>query len=292
METGNVREAEARDEREGTTLVLGGTGKTGRRVAERLAARGLPVRVGSRSGKPPFDWEDPDTWAPSFEGMHAAYVTFYPDIAVDGSVEAIEGMAERALIAGCRRLVLLSGRGEVQAERAEAALQESGADWTVVRCSWFMQNFSEGIYAESLSAGELALPAGDVHAPFVDADDIADVVVTALTEDGHAGRLYDLTGPRAMTHAEVVAEISAATGRDLRYEQITMDAFEAALAEQGLPQDVIALLRYLFAEVLIEENATLAEGVQRALGRQPRDFTEFARDAAARGVWTAPTVPA
>jgi uncharacterized protein YbjT (DUF2867 family) len=188
--------------------------------------------------------------------------------------------------------VLLSGRGEVQAERAEAALQDSGADWTVVRCSWFMQNFSEGMFAEPLAAGGLSLPVGDVRVPFVDADDIADVVVTALTEEGHAGRLYDLTGPRAVTHAEALAEISAATGRDLRYEQITMDAFEATLAEQGGPPDLIVLLRYLFTEVLVDENATLADGVQRALGRQPRDIAEFARDAAARGVWAAPRVPA
>jgi uncharacterized protein YbjT (DUF2867 family) len=274
------------------TLVVGGTGKTGRRVVERLRRRGVPARAVTPSSDPPFDWEDPDTWAPSFEGMHAAYVTFYPDISVAGAPEAIEGVAEQALIAGCRRLVLLSGRGEVQAERAEAALQDSGADWTVVRCSWFMQNFSEGMFAEPLAAGALGLPVGDVRVPFVDADDIADVVVTALTEDGHAGRLYDLTGPRALTHAEAVAEISAATGRDLRYEQITMDAFEAALAEQGGPPDLVVLLRYLFTEVLIDENAALGDGVQRALGRQPRDIAEFARDAAARGVWAAPRVPA
>ncbi len=266
-------------------LVLGGTGKTGRRVADRLQARGLPVRIGSRSGAPPFDWEDRSTWAPALEGAAAAYVSFYPDLAVPGAPEAIRELAELALAAGCRRLVLLSGRGEEEAQRAERVLAESGAEWTVLRCSWFMQNFSEGNFAEPIAAGELALPAGDVRAPFVDADDIADVAVAALTEDGHAGRVYELTGPRALTHAEVAAELGRATGRPVRYVPITLAAFTSALAAEGLPPGVVALLAYLFSEVLVESNAGVADGVRRALGREPRDFATFARDAARAGAW-------
>ena len=182
-----------------TILVTGGTGKTGRRVAERLNARGMPVRIGSRSGEPPFDWEDRSTWEPALRGTSAAYVSYYPDLAVPGTPELIGALAERALAAGTRRLVLLSGRGEEEAERAEEALKASGAEWTIVRCSWFMQNFSESYFAEPLAAGELALPVGDVREPFVDAEDIADVAVAALTEEGHAGRLYELTGPRPLT---------------------------------------------------------------------------------------------
>ena len=124
------------------------------------------------------------------------------------------------MAAGTRRLVLLSGRGEEEAERAKEALKASGAEWTIVRCSWFMQNFSERYFTEPLAAGELALPVGDVREPFVDAEDIADVAVAALTEDGHAGRLYELTGPRPLTFAEAVAEVGSATGRSLRYTQI------------------------------------------------------------------------
>src|SRR5918996_188593 len=142
------------------TLVLGGTGKTGRRVVERLTARGLPVRIGSRSGEPPFDWEDESTWAPALAGARAAYVWYYPDLAVPGAPEAIGALAETALGAGCRRLVLLSGRGEEGAQRAERVLAGSGAEWTVLRCSWFMQNFSEGNFTDLVAAGELALPAG------------------------------------------------------------------------------------------------------------------------------------
>ena len=269
-----------------TILVTGGTGKTGRRVAERLNARGVPVRIGSRSGEPPFDWEDRSTWEPALRGTSAAYVSYYPDLAVPGTPELIGALAERAMAAGTRRLVLLSGRGEEEAERAENALKASGADWTIVRCSWFMQNFSESYFAEPLAAGELALPVGDVREPFVDAEDIADVAVAALTEEGHAGRLYELTGPRALTFAEAVAEIGSATGRSLRYTQIPIEAFEAGLKAEDTPADLTALLRYLFTEILDGRNQQLADGVQRALGREPRDFSAFARRASAEGAWS------
>ncbi|MDQ3435668.1 MAG: NAD(P)H-binding protein [Actinomycetota bacterium] len=263
----------------------GGTGKTGRRVVERLRAREVPVRVGSRSGEPPFDWEDRATWAPALQGATSAYVSYFPDLAVPGAPDAIAALAEQAIAGGTRRLVLLSGRGEEEAERAERALQESGAEWTVVRCSWFMQNFSESFFLEPVLAGEVALPVDDVAEPFVDAEDIADVAVTALTEDGHANQVYELTGPRLLTFAEAVGEIGRASGRELRYVPIPIDAYATAAAEQGQPGDVVELMRYLFTEVLDGRNAQLADGVQRALGREPRDFAVYARDAAATGVW-------
>jgi uncharacterized protein YbjT (DUF2867 family) len=272
-----------------TTLVLGGTGKTGRRVVERLAARGVPTRVGSRSGEPPFDWEDRATWAAALDGVGSVYLSYYPDLAVAGAPEATAAFVEQALESGTRRLVLLSGRGEEEAQRAERALQESGADWTIVRCSWFMQNFSESIFLEPLLTGELALPAGDVAEPFVDAEDIADVAVAALTEDGHVGRLHELTGPRLLTFTEAVEEISKAAGREIRYVPIAIEENEAALAEEGVPPEFVSFLTYLFSEVLDGSNAYLTDGVQRALGRPPRDFADYARDAAATGVWTAAT---
>ena len=272
-------------ERQGPILVLGATGKTGRRLVERLRARDVPVRVGSRSSEPPFDWENRSTWAPALEGASAAYVSYYPDLAVPGAPEAVDAFAREALAGGTRRLVLLSGRGEEEAQRAEAVLQESGAEWTIVRCSWFNQNFDQGNFRDLVLGGEVALPAGDVPEPFVDAEDIADVAVAALTEDGHVNRLYELTGPRLLTFAEAVEEIATATGREVRYEQISMEQFASALAEEDLPADVVGLLSYLFTEVLDGRNAKLADGVQRALGREPRDFADFARDAAATGVW-------
>jgi uncharacterized protein YbjT (DUF2867 family) len=266
-------------------LVLGATGKTGSRIAERLRARGVAVRAGSRSSDPAFDWEDRRTWGPALAGMGSVYISYFPDLTVPGAPEAVGALAEQARDAGVRRLVLLSGRGEEEAQRAERLVQEAGPDWTIVRCSWFNQNFSEGYMVEPILSGEVAMPAGDVPEPFVDADDIADVAVAALTEDGHAGQVYELTGPRALTFAQAVEEIAQATGRELTYAYVSMDDYAAVAAEQDVPEDVIWLLRYLFTEVLDGRNVQLADGVQRALGREPRDFGEFARATAATGVW-------
>jgi uncharacterized protein YbjT (DUF2867 family) len=267
------------------TLVIGGTGKTGRRVAERLTARGLPVRIGSRSGQPPFDWEDQATWAPALEGVGAVYVSYYPDLAAPGAVEAVGSFAEVAVANGVRRLVLLAGRGEPEAEEAEQAVRDSGAALTILRATWFSQNFSEGFMLGPVLSGEIALPAGNTPEPFVDVDDIADVAVAALTEDGHVGQLYELTGPRLLTFAQVAGEITQATGREIRYVPVSIEQYAAAAAEQGLPGEVIDLLRYLFGVVLDGRNAHLADGVQRALGRQPRDFSDYARATAATSVW-------
>jgi uncharacterized protein YbjT (DUF2867 family) len=269
-----------------TTLVLGGTGKTGRRVAERLGVRDVPVRIGSRSGEPPFDWEKSETWAPTLEGVRSAYISYYPDLAVPGAVDAVGSLANLAVKEGVSRLVLLAGRGEEDAERAEQAVRDSGADLTIVRATWFMQNFSEDYMVEYILAGEIPLPAGATPEPFVDADDIADVAVAALTDDKHIGELYELTGPRLLTFADTADEISKATGREIRYVPVSIEEFAAAAYEQHVPTEVVELLSYLFAEVLDGRNAHLTDGVQRALGREPRDFSDYAREAAASGVWT------
>jgi len=278
VETENTQETK-------TTLVLGGTGKTGRRVVERLAARALPTRVGSRSGEPPFDWEEEATWAPALQNVGSVYVSYYPDLAVPGAVEAVRSFAELAVENGIRRLVLLSGRGEPEAERAEAAVRDSGADLTILRSTWFMQNFSEDYMLEHVLSGEIRLPAGDVPTPFLDADDIAEVAVAALTDDRHAGQLYELTGPRSLTFAEAAAEIAEATGREVRYVPVSLEEHAAEAAEHGVPAEVVELLTYLFSEVVDGRNANTTDGVQRALGREPRDFRDFARDVAASGVW-------
>jgi len=270
---------------QGPVLVLGGTGKTGRRVVDRLRARGVPVRVGSRSGVPPFDWNDPATWEPVLRGASAAYVCYSPDVAVPGAARAIAAFSELAVASGTRRLVLVSGRGEEEAERSEEALAESGADWTIVRCSFFMQNFDEGEFLGPLLAGELALPADRVAEPFVDAGDIADVAVAALTDSGHTGQLYEVTGPRLLRFDEAVAEIARASGRSIRYRRVSNDEFTTGLAAASVPDDLVTLLGYLFATVFDGRNARVADGVQRALGRPPRDFGEYARIAAATGVW-------
>ena len=273
-------------------LVLGGTGKTGRRVVERLEARGLPVRVGSRSGTPPFDWEDRATWSPALEGAGAIYLTYYPDLAVPGAVGSVREFAELAISNGASRMVLLSGRGEPEAERAEQAVRETGAQLTILRSTWFMQNFSEDYMLEHVLAGEIRLPAGDVPTPFLDVDDIADVAVAALTDDRHIGRLYELTGPRSLTFAETAAEIGAATGRELSYMPVSLEQHEVELAEHGVEPEVIELLTYLFKEVVDGRNADTTDGVRQALGREPRDFSDYVRETAASGAWITPAVAA
>jgi uncharacterized protein YbjT (DUF2867 family) len=274
------------------TLVLGGTGKTGRRVAERLEQRGLPVRVGSRAGDPAFDWEHPATWGPALEGTRAVYLSYYPDIAVPGAVEVTRSFAELAVRSAVPRIVLLSGRGEPQAERAEEAVRDTGAELTVLRSTWFMQNFSEDYMLDHVLSGDIRLPAGEVPTPFLDIDDVADIAVEALTDDRHIGELYELTGPRSLTFAEAAAEIGEAAGREIHYTPVTLEQHEAELAEHGVAPDVIELLTYLFKEVVDGRNADTTDGVQRALGREPRDFRDYARDAAATGVWTPSAVSA
>ncbi|MBC8155327.1 MAG: NAD(P)H-binding protein [Bacteroidetes bacterium] len=267
------------------TLVLGGTGKTGSRVAQRLTQRGWPVRIGSRSGEPAFDWQDPATWKPALRHINAVYITFQPDLAVPGAVDTIRSFAETAVESGVRKLVLLSGRGEVAAELCEQAVRQSDVDWTILRASWFNQNFSESYLLEPVLAGYVALPVKDVGEPFIDADDIAEVAVAALTEPGHAGQLYELTGPRLLTFAEAVGEIAGATGRPIQYESVSMAAYAAELVEQDVPDEYVALLTYLFTEVLDGRNASLTDSVERVLGRKPTDFADYARRTAATSIW-------
>ena len=271
------------------TLVLAATGKTGRRVADRLEALGVPTRRASRSAAIPFDWDRPETWAPALEGQDAVYVVYTPDLSVPAAPAAIAEFTRLAAEAGVQRLVLLSGRGEPEAKECEDLAIASGIDTTVVRAAWFAQNFSEGDFSDMVRGGVLALPVGDVPEPFIDIDDIADVVVAALTEDGHAGQVYEVSGPRALTFAEVAAELSAAAGREIQLAPLPYDEFAAGAAEAGVPAELIELFGYLFNTVLDGRNAEPADGVQRALGREPRAFADFARAAAAAGSFDAQT---
>lgn len=266
-------------------LILGGTGKTGSRVAARMRRLGHAVRPGSRRGAPPFDWEDEVTWRPALEDVSAAYISYFPDLALPRAADVVSSFTDLAVRQGVRRLVLLSGRGEEGAEAAEKAVSAAGVEWTVVRCSWFNQNFSESYLRDPIVSGEVVLPAKQVGEPFVDADDIADAAVAALTDARHSGEIYELTGPRLLTFAEAIQEISDATGRDIHYRAIPIEEYRDLALAEGVPADVVSLLVYLFDEVLDGRNAALADGVQRALGREPRDFAEFVRDAAAAGAW-------
>jgi uncharacterized protein YbjT (DUF2867 family) len=202
---------------------------------------------------------------------------------VEGATEAIAGFSRIARDKGLEQVVLLSGRGAPGAQRAEAALQASGVPWTVVRASLFGQNFSEGYLLDGVLAGEIALPAGSVPEPFADADDIAEVVVAALTQARHANKLFEVTGPRALTFAEAVAEIASAAGQPISYRQISPQDFVASM-RPFVPDEIIQLLHELFTVVLDGRNSGVMHGVEQALGRPARDFSDYARKTAATGV--------
>ncbi|MGB5556832.1 MAG: NAD(P)H-binding protein [Paracoccaceae bacterium] len=265
-------------------LVIGATGKTGSRVVAKLDAKGVQVRRGSRNSAIPFDWEAPETWSAALDGVRSAYVTYFPDLAFPGAVEKLESLSETAKDAGVDHLVLLSGRGEHHARMGEEVVRNSGVDFTIVRAAWFAQNYSEGYLRDPILAGVLPMPGGDIAEPIIDIDDIADVAVAALTDDGHKGALYEVTGPRLMTFAEMADALSSAIGREVRHFPISFEDFHANVAQAG--GDFVAdVFTAIARETLDGRNAHLTDGVQRALGRPPRDFANFARAAALSGTW-------
>ncbi|WP_328932085.1 MULTISPECIES: NAD(P)H-binding protein [unclassified Streptomyces] len=268
-----------------TIVVTGATGRTGRRVAEAAREAGLTVREATRARG--FDWADRSTWADTLRGADAAYLVYPSDVGAPDAGRAVGLLAQEAVGLGVRRLVLLSSRGEERARPTEEALRGSGADWTVVRASWFAQNFSEGPLVEGFrESGELVFPGGSVREPFVDVRDIADVVVAVVTGgERYVGRAVTVSGPRLLTFGEAVGEIAAVTGRELTYRAVSARQYGDALAGFGVPAEEVEFLVELFESLLDGRNSYLSEGVQEVLGREPRDFSEFVRDAAAAGVW-------
>lgn len=268
-------------------LVLGGTGKTGRRVAKKLADLNQIVRIGSRNENPSFDWENDATWNDALNGIDSVYITFQPDLAVPGVPEVIEKFKSLAVRAGIKKLVLLSGRGEREAEACEQIVMAADIRWTIVRASWFNQNFSESFFLEPIQAGYVALPRGEMPEPFVDADDIADVVVEALLKQEHDGKVYALTGPRLLTFKQAVAEISNLTGRDIPFQSLTIDEYISMLRQYQVPEDHIWLVEYLFTHVLDGRNSSITHDIEKVLRRKPKDFSEYVRETVATGIWNA-----
>ncbi|WP_299436489.1 NAD(P)H-binding protein [uncultured Aquimarina sp.] len=271
-------------------LVIGGTGKTGRKVANKLIDLGHKVRIGSRSTMPAFDWDNSETWTEALQGMDKVYITFQPDLAVPGALEAIEKLTKKAKQSNVKKLVLLSGKGEREAELCEQVVIHSGMDYTIVRASWFNQNFSESFFLEPILEGFVALPQADVKIPFVDTDDIADVAVEALLNEKHNGNIYQLTGPRLLTFREVVAEISEAIEKQITFTSISLAAYVKAMKDQGVPENFVWLVEYLFSEVL--GNPIISEitnDIEKVLGRKPKDFLDYVRETAVTGVWNVKT---
>lgn len=269
-------------------LIIGGTGKTGRRIVARLEDLGHTIRIGSRSAEPSFDWHAPENWMDALEGIDKVYITYQPDLAVPGALEAIEELVRKAKKANVRKLVLLSGKGEREAQLCEQVVIHSGIDYTIVRASWFSQNFSESFLLEPILEGIVALPQADVQIPFVDVKDIADVVVEALVNEKHNGAIYQLTGSRLLTFREAISEIAAGTGREIQFTPISIQAYSNAMRTQGVPEDFIWLIAYLFTEVLGNPaNSEITSDIESVLGRKPLDFSDYVRETAKTGVWNA-----
>ena len=270
-----------------THLIVGATGKTGRRVLDRLTQRNAAVYTLSR---PEFDWANPLTWSSAEVGADNAYLTYAPDISFPGAPEAVAEVADRMFAAGTRNVVLMSGRGAPEAQRAEGLLADLAfthdATWSAVRSAFLMQNFDEGFLAESIALGEFQFPADLVREPFVDAEDVADVAAALMLGDVPGNRAVELTGPELLTFAEATAHISEATGRPIAYLPITDDEFVAGMLDAGLPAEFAQGLGELVALELDGRNESLTDGVRLALGRTPRDFAGYALAAARSNAWS------
>ena len=270
-------------------LVLGATGKTGRKVVEDLEQRGYLVRKGSRSENPSFDWHNPENWPDLLQGIHSMYVTYQPDLAVPGASDAIRHLMEVAREKDVKKVVILSGKGEVEAQKCEQIVANSGLDYTLVRASWFMQNFSESFLLDPIIAGEIALPQANAKVPYVHTSDIAEVVVQSLIDDSHNGKTYELTGPQAMTFSEVIAKIATATGRDLQFIPISLEEYAQGMKAAGIPDDYAWLINYLFREVLGSKGSDqISTDIEKVLGKSPRSFDKYIEETLMQGVWQNP----
>ncbi|MDL2142901.1 NmrA family transcriptional regulator [Flavobacterium tructae] len=267
-------------------LVLGSNGKTGRRVAERLEQiEGIELRLGSRNEKLPFDWEKPETWPAVLQGIDTVYITFQPDLAIPSAVKTIQNFTGLATKLGVQKMVLLSGRGEKEAQLCEEIVKSAAKNWTIIRASWFNQNFSESFFLDPILAGIVALPRAEALEPFTDADDIADVVTAALLEDKHNGQTYELTGPRLLTFQQAVNEIAEASGRNITFQGLSLEEYNQLLQEYQVPEDHIWLINYLFEQVLDGRNSSITSDIENILGRKAKDFSAYAKETAKTEIW-------
>jgi len=267
-------------------LVIGGTGKTGRRVAEQLQNKGIEPRIGSRQASPSFDWNNKDTWVNALNGIEKMYVTYYPDLAVPGAKEAIQSLTYLAKELGVKKMVLLSGKGETEAEACEKIVIDSGMDYTIVRASWFNQNWSESFFLEPILSGEVALPMSDVLIPFVDANDIAEVAATVLLDDSYNGNIIEVTGQELITFKDIINIISKTSNRSLNFYDITLEQYIDGMKQMQIPNDVVWLIEYLFSHVLTNpKNQQVVNDIEQVLGRKAKTFLEYAQETAKTGIW-------
>ncbi|BDP44290.1 oxidoreductase (plasmid) [Deinococcus aetherius] len=277
-----------------TVLVLGSTGKTGRRLVPRLTASGLKVRAASRKageGRVHFDWDRRETHLPALRGADALYLVA-PDL-VEDPTPVVGPFLESAEREGVTRVVLLSSLGtefpnedpDSGRRKVERQVMASGLAWTILRPSGFAQNFSEGFLLPGiLRAGAVASVTGSGAVALVDAGDIAAVAAAALTEDGHSGATYAVTGPEALTFAQAAATIGQVIGRDIGYRQISPDELTGILVGSGIPADYAAMVVRDQEAIRDGAGATVTGTVAQVTGRPATPFAAYAAGAAR--AWT------
>jgi uncharacterized protein YbjT (DUF2867 family) len=274
-----------------TTWIEGATGKAGRRVVEALAAAGVPVRAASRHpGKPSgvvtpvrFDWYDETTWAPALGDADAV---FLKGLDSDGDAAAIMARFLGAAPA-VRHVVVMSAAGVDAApdhaprRAVELVAQNSGKRWTVLRPNWFLQNFDEDewVFAKALREDdELYAGSGDSRVSFTDTRDLADAAVTVLTEEGHDGRGYTLTGPEAVTFGEVAEVLAKTSGRPIRHVDATLEQHRAHFARSGRPEAWVEHMLDLFEMVRAGVSAPVTDDFERLTGKAPRTLAAYAEE--------------
>ncbi|TGK87717.1 NmrA family transcriptional regulator [Leptospira noumeaensis] len=267
------------------TLIIGSSGKTGSRILSRLENAGYPARLGSRKVTPAFDWEKPEEWESVVQGVDQVYISFQPDLAVPSSLKAIQTLVDVCKKNKVKRLVLLSGRGEPEARACEQVVQKSGLEWTILRASWFYQNFSEGMFQEQILGGTVLFPQITTKEPFVDLDDLADLALDSLITDKHRNKLYELTGPELWSFREAFAFIAEVTNQTIPFEEMPLDEYISTLKGFGVPENVTWLIDYLFRTVLDGRNESLVNDLELALGRKPKDFRTYVKETAKSGIW-------
>ena len=265
--------------------VFGATGKTGARVLQQLNTQGYTTRGLSRQSEIAFDWARRNTWPAALAGVHTAYLSYYPDLAVPQAESDIQHFMALAKQSGVQHIVLLSGRGEEGAQRAEKVVQQSGIQWNIVRASWFMQNFSESFMLDGLKAGSLVLPEPKALEPFIDVNDIADIAVAALTQHQWRNQLLEITGPELLHFEQCVATIAKAANRNIGFQTVPVAAYLAGAKAAGLPSDIAWLINELFVNVLDGRNQSTTATIQRVLGRPARSFNDYVQHTVKTGVW-------
>jgi uncharacterized protein YbjT (DUF2867 family) len=268
-------------------LVTTPNGKVGRELVGILKARGVERRLGvhrtavAEGDRVPLDYGDPTTFAPALAGIEAVYLASPGDAPAEPEMRFVDAARQ----AGVRRVVKLSAMGvenvDVPLRRVEKHIEASGLEWTFLRPTWFMQNFSTS-HAASIGKGTLAEPAAEARTAFIDARDIAAVAAVALTEPGHTGKAYALTGPALLSRSDVAQVLSRELGRPVTYVAISDEQFRAAVTGQ-MPQRYVDLLSALYAGVRAGWTERQTDDVRQVLGRAPVSFTDFVR--AHRAVW-------